>query len=150
MAQSRYQLPVCVDPSSPQRQEYAQTRLFLDAVLQLDAAAAWGWSDDMGYEDCLLLSTVLAADTVRRLCRKHGTPPMARWMATPDQFRRPDADLYKLQHMLLGLQAEGMVRCCTTHECSLETLEACTWIKPLTLAPPIHEKIRSWALRCVK
>lgn len=150
MATSRYQLPVCVDPSRPQRQDYVQTRLFLAAVLQQDAAADWGWSEEMGYEDCLLLSTVLPASTVRRLCRQHGTPPMARWMAPPDQFRRPDAGLYQLQRVLLGLQAEGKVRCCTAHECSLETLEACTWIKPLTLAPPIREKIRSWALRCVK
>ena len=145
MARSRYQLPVCVDPSSPQQQDYVQTRAFLAAVLQQDAAAEWVWCDDVGYEDCLVLSTVLSGAVVRNLCRQHGTPPMAHWMAPPEQFCRPDAGLYELQRVLLGLQAEGKVRCCTVHACSLETVGACQWIKPLTLEPLIRNKIREWA-----
>jgi hypothetical protein len=147
MPHSRFQLPVCVDPSNPQREDYVQAQACLVAVLHRDADASWDWCDTVGYEDCLVLTTTVPRSTLHTLCKRHGSPPMARWLAPPDQFRRPDADLYQLQRVLLGLQTEGKVRCCTEHACTLETLEQCEWIKPLTLAAPIRAQIRTWALQ---
>ena len=142
-----YQLPVCVDPSNPQQEDYDGAQQFLRALLRRDRTARWEWSSVTGYEDCLLLSTTLRCPVMTALCELHGSAPMVRWLALRGQFRRPDAGLYELQRVLLELQAEGKVRCCgTDHDaCTLETLDQCTWIKPLALTAPIHAQIRQWA-----
>jgi hypothetical protein len=71
---------------------------------------------------------------------------MLSWLAKQGKFKRPDAGLYQLQRVLLDLQREGKVRCCTDHaQCTLETLSECAWIKPLALSVRTQASIRSWA-----